>query len=152
VSACGFTPVYKQDSMLATELAAIEVAPIRLKDPKQARAGQLLRQALRETLNPSHQATIAKYLLELELETTSNPIIVVRTKEIGRYNTNLKGNYRLNQNNTSLSTGTSHVISSYNAAISDYATYASKQDSIHRGVEEMAEDVRMRLIRYFQKK
>lgn len=154
LTGCGFTPVYQQsDGAVAQKLAAIDVAPIALKDKTQARAGQLLKQYLEAELNPRNVTIPKTHRLDVTLKTMTAPLIVVRTKEVERYNARLHGNFELvNKKNQKAHRDDSTIISSYNAAVSDYATYSSEQDTILRGVKEMARDIRIKLTTHLMNK
>lgn len=148
LAGCGFQPVYGKKN----ESSGTLLGGVRVESPS-GRPGQQLRINLEDRLNPSGAIPPnPAYYLKTDLTTTSTPIGVARDGTVSRYNIYLISNYSLYSSNDNklLTKGTIQQVSSYNNVTNAYfSTYISESDAIKRGIEELSEQYRQRLVSYF---
>jgi LPS-assembly lipoprotein len=150
VSACGFKPVYKDygkdNPALSTELAAVEVTPL-----KADRHEQELTSELEDLLNPTRNATPSKYVLSIALERLRDASVIQRNREITRYSVTVKAKYVLRDksNGKVMKNGASIMSASYDAIASDFANYTAEEDTVSKIMKEMAKDIRFQLTTEF---
>lgn len=141
LSACGFQPVHGRRAA-APELEQVEVAPI------PGRTGQLLRISLEDRLRAGGAAA---WRLEASIAVTPQAVGIEADREITRYNLHLVSSFRLLRtgDGKEVLSGTVRRIASYNVSDSDFSTHIASRDALKRGLDELAEDYRMRLAAFF---
>lgn len=147
LSGCGFSPVYaKRDGGIGTtnqaEMASVEVAGI-----GRGREGQILRTALEDKLNPTNMQVPQAYILRVGLSSQHIPVSIGSDRAVARHQQDLMANVTLTRTSDQAEMVNTFVrrTVSYSVSQSDFATYAASQDVIQRGLEELAEDVAMRV-------
>ncbi|MCB1318253.1 MAG: hypothetical protein KDK27_19940 [Leptospiraceae bacterium] len=137
LTACGFTPLYANKRMLSS----IEVQNI------PGRSGQLLHASLEDLFDPSSSGDTIIFTLAPQLSTQSVPISIESDGTIQRYRILFKTSFTL----TDVTTGeviysdTVTRTNSYNISDADYSTFVSEQDSIKRGLDELAQEIFLRI-------
>ena len=148
LASCGFTPVYggrQSGGGLSEHLAAIEISV-----PKD-RWTQQLRAEMEDRFNPDARPANVAYRLEVSLSTKLIPAVVEDDGTISRYHVELVSPYLLKSaaDGTELKRGTLRRFTSYNVSEADFASFTSQTDAFRRGVEELAEEYRLRLAAHF---
>ncbi len=145
LAGCGFTPVYGKNNGLnsagAKKLAQVRVEPII------EREGQILRNTLLDKLNPTGTSAPAAYVLQVSFSTELVPIAIQIDRSVSRYTRNLYASMqlvRLSDNKVLLENNIRRT-ASYNVSKSDFATYAASQDTVQRGMQELAADIALRV-------
>jgi len=147
---CGFRPLYKQTSNTDT---VKEFSQISIAQPED-RPSQQLRNYLLDTLTPYGQPDRPLYRLEYRLTEALGSVFVTRSEEITRNNLQLTvavylRDYQTGGNLFSLS-ATSQA--SYNVTQADYANLVSEKNARERALRDVAEQVRLRLGNYFDRR
>ncbi len=147
---CGWAPLYADPETGAAdeELRAIRVAPI----PE--RIGQRLALALRESLNPTGEATKQRYILTTTLQ-ISRSDLGIQTQGLGtRGRLDAYANFTLRDSigGAQLLTGSSHVAESFDILANNYSNVVAEDDARTRAVEEMRRDIVSRLILLLQRR
>lgn len=149
VAACGFKPVYAQtDAATSNKLSSVRVEKIPNRD------GQILEFKLVDLLNPQGSPSYASYSLKVNLTYQKAELGISDNLEVTRYDINAIAVYELVSlsDNKVVDSGTVKTKSSYNRTTSEFSTYVAEQDSISLASKELAEQIRARLIYYFDKK
>ncbi len=149
ISACGFTPVY-QKGQAGDKLARISVTSAN------NRPAQQIRTFLQDKLSPSGQTpsgqTNVQYTLRASPTITLEPLSIESDGTTRRYRIIGRTAIVLTDTGTAdvLFTNMVTGFSSYNISDdADYSTYVSSKDVTTQVLEAMAEDIRLRLIGYF---
>ncbi len=145
LSACSLRPVYQQPS--TDEAAPAHSLPgIAVEVMPESRPAQLLRIALEDLLRQSGDESVYRLVSRLEYE--RYPIGIERSGRISRYNLSFSLNYQLVEqaSGRQVTSGTLRKLSSYNEVVSDFASYMAEKDAVRRGVDELAAELRNRLI------
>ncbi len=147
VSGCSFTPVYQKGG-LASELSAIKIDTVRTRE------GQLLKAALEDNLHTDYTnqyalryrlaptVTIGTQALSIESDGTTRRYRLIGRSEIHLYDIS---------SGKKIYYDTVERLSSYNISDADYSTYIAGRDAQKQVVTALAEDIRLRLIAYFNK-
>jgi LPS-assembly lipoprotein len=143
LAGCGWAPLYAdpETGPADEELRAIKVAPI------SERIGQKLALALRQSLNPTGEATAQRYLLRTTLQ-TARLDLGVQTQGFGtRGRLDAYASFFLSDSKSGapLFSGTSHVSESFDILANQYANVVAEDDARTRAVEEMRRDIVSRL-------
>lgn len=152
VSGCFFTPVYKKgtelQSVARSTLPAIKVANVG------GRIGQDLKANLEDMLNPTSQDVPLEYDLLMNINKENVPLAIQKNSEVTRYNLIIKVDYSLRAISTgkTLHGGTSRITGSYGAVDSQYATFIAEEDTSRRVVQEIARDIKAKLMAYLLSK
>lgn len=147
---CGFRPLYKETGNSAT---VKEFSQISIAQPED-RPSQQLRNFLLDNLTPYGQPDRPLYRLEYRLTESVGSVFVTRTEEITRNNLQLSvyvylRDYQSSTVLTSLSTSSQ---ASYNVTQADYANLVSEKNARERALRDIAEQIRLRLGNYFDRK
>lgn len=147
LTSCGFEP------MAAASAAADKnhsLLPVAL-EPISGREGQLFTIAFEDSVSPTGASGNAPYRLIVTLEKTFVPIIIRPDGTTLRYNINLVAKYRLLERSSAkeITAGSLRYLNGYNVPDSDFSGFVSQEDAIKRGIGELAESLRLRLIGYF---
>lgn len=148
LSACGFRPLYGQNSYdpnVLDELASIQVMP--LPD----RQGQLVHNALLTDLNPKGEPVHPRYRLQVITTTIENQQALrtddTATRNIVYYTIS----FWLYEGQTRVNTGSFSQVYSYDFLPEHYANISAADDIQHRAAQSIAEEIRNRLAAYFDK-
>jgi LPS-assembly lipoprotein len=147
---CGWTPMYAD---MATgpadaDMRAVRVAPI----PE--RIGQKLALALRDSLNPTGEATPQRYILRISLQVVRLDLGVLTSGTGTRGRLEVYANFNLADiaANTVLVSLTSHVAESFDILANQYSNTVAEEDARTRAVEELRRDIMARLTVFFQRR
>ncbi len=156
VGACGFTPVYQQ-GQLRTQLQNISISA---PDNREA---QTLKASLEDSIyagggadlhgeGNTQQGTQPKYVLIPNLGLSVLPLSIESNGTTQRYRVIGNANYQLlDANGVVQNQGAFERFSSYSIANADYSTYVAGKDAKKQVIEAVAEELRLRLIDYFNK-
>jgi len=142
LAGCGFQPLLGRQpgSSVPDELAAIRIAPV------PDRSGQLLRNALLDTLTPRGAASASKYTLAIRLHEPRQTIAVRRDDVISRSSYGAVASFELiDREGRKIATGTSSFTTDYEITVSEYATRASLENARNRTLVLIADDIRNQL-------
>ena len=143
ITACGFTPVYQQGEV-RNQLQAIKViAP----DDREA---QMLKATLEDAIYAGGKIN-AKYNLVPNLQLITMPLSIEANGTTQRYRVIGNASYELIEiaSGKVQTKGAFERFSSYSIANADYSTYVAGKDSKRQVIEAVAEELRLRLISYF---
>ena len=118
------------------------------------RAEQIFSTELADLLDPQSKAAAKPYLLELRYKRDEQPAIIQQDRTITRFRIMLKGFYVLRVKATGkvLTKGDVTERVTYDDLTNEFANYSAQTDSEERAARELAEQVRERLLGYFNKK
>jgi LPS-assembly lipoprotein len=148
LSGCGFRPVYGSAGSMGG--AAAQLSQVHI-DTIPERNGQMLRNALIERMNvsgiparPSHRLVIGLKEEELDLG-------IRRDATVTRGQIKMTATYELVDTATQaiVSRGTARSISSYNVVESDFGTFVSRGDAQSRALQDLGDDIALRIALYF---
>lgn len=150
VAGCGFRPLYKQTGNTDT---VREFSQISIAQPED-RPSQQLRNYLLDTLTPYGQPDRPVYRLDYRITESLGSVFVTRSEEITRSNVQISAsvtlyNYQSGQPLMSISASSQ---ASYNVTQADYANLVSEKNARERALRDVAEQVRLRLGNYFDRK
>ena len=145
LNACGFTPVHGQAMRTANaiHLAAVEI------EVDNTRRGQFLKAEIQDQTNPSTQQIPKKYRLKISYYETEVPVFINPDGTSSRGDLQYQSDYTLTRlaDAVVISRGSIQRISSYNTSINaDYASFVSEEDARRRGIVELAQDYKLRLM------
>lgn len=152
LSACGYQPLYAERGA-AGESAAADLATVRIV-PIANRGGQMLYNALLDRMNPTGRPGNPRYVLEVRMA-ESTQAIGVRTDEFAtRANMMHTARFELRdaQSDVVLFRGTSDATMSYNIVQQRYATLVAEGDARQRGVDLLADDIRLQVALYMNRR
>lgn len=143
LAGCGFQPLLGRQSgsgSVSDELASIRIAPI------PDRSGQLLRNALLDSLTPRGAAVTPQYALTIRLQEPRQTIALRRDDVISRSSYSAVATFDLvDRQNRKIATGTSSFTTDYEITVSEYATRSSLEDARSRVLALIADDIRNQL-------
>jgi LPS-assembly lipoprotein len=150
LSGCGWEPLYadRETGPADRELQAIRVRPI------SERIGQRLEVALRNSLNPEHEGTPARYGLSVTLS-VSKTDLGVQSQGLGtRGEVAVVATYVLTDLKTGapLQNSTVHATESFDIQANGYSTVVAQDDALVRTVEEMRREIVARLTLFMQRR
>lgn len=152
LSGCGFQPLYARgDNGLAVtdQLAATRVQPI------QDRVGQQLHNLLRDRLNPLGQPAKPRYRLTIALTERTQSLSIRRDATATRANLTMTVVFTLTDytGGDVLYRGNAVSINSYDILELEqqFSTMTSEGDARTRALQDISEDVRLRLAGYFSR-
>jgi LPS-assembly lipoprotein len=150
VAGCGFRPLYKQTSNTDT---VREFSQISIAQPED-RPSQQLRNFLLDSLTPHGQPDRPLYRLEYQLTESVGSVFVTRSEEITRNNLQLSASVYLRDYQTGaiLASISASSQASYNVTLADYANLVSEKNARERALRDTAEQIRLRLGNYFDRK
>jgi LPS-assembly lipoprotein len=150
LSGCGWTPLYADPE---TGPADAELRAIRV-DSIPERFGQRLALALRESLNPTGEATPQHYILRITLQVVRLDL-GVQTQGLGtRGRLDAFANFTLSDNKSGaqLLAGSSHVAESFDILANEYSNVVAEDDANIRSIEELRRDLLSRLTLFLQRR
>jgi LPS-assembly lipoprotein len=148
LAGCGFEPIYgaKGKAETVAEFSAVKIEPIL------ERTGQLLRNQLLDSLNPTGEPARVNYRLLVEVTEVKQQLAIRKSELATRSNLNLTARYRLFDvtRNAYVMSRSSTVTASYNLLTNEFATLAAEADARERGVRDLSEDITRQLALYFR--
>jgi LPS-assembly lipoprotein len=148
LAACGFTPIHggTRGPAVRAELASVRI------DPIEERVGQMLRNHLLDSMNPSGAPARPLYRLIVLLSEGKEELAVQRSEFATRANLRLNATYRLVRvsDGAQVYIGASNLIASYNILSNDYATLAAEGDARARASRELSDDITQRVAAFFR--
>lgn len=150
LSGCGLQPLYGRHPAGGSTLGELQTVRI---EPLSDRPGQQLHNALRNEINPRGQPVDPRYRLLVNLVINKQEIGVRKDETATRANLILNGNYSLVRvaDQVQMTSGVAKSIVSYNIVDSEFGTYAAEEDARQRGIEQLAQQLRLRLAAYFER-
>lgn len=144
LAACGFAPIYSGGggANIQSGLASIEIEPI------SDRVGQRLHNHLLDGLNPYGRPRKPLFVLQVRLSEFKQELAVRKTELATRANLGFRAAFSLfhrDDRSSSVFSGSSRVVSSYNILNSDYATLIAERDARERAVRELSTEIINRL-------
>jgi len=141
LASCGFTPVYKKNSVLQEALTEIEIAPI------EGREGQLMRAHLQDALQPEGAVAKPRYHLEITMVESKVPLAIQQDATVTRYRMSIIAKYRLKDIESGKPIELSKIQrqGGFDKVVSEYATYAAERSTREHLIRTLANDLRMRL-------
>ncbi|EDP62886.1 hypothetical protein BAL199_11032 [alpha proteobacterium BAL199] len=151
LAACGFEPVYGRRTgggpVAVPEMAQISISPIA------DRAGQLLRNELRDRLVPTGVSREPRWRLDVALNETTSDLVILRdaTATFAKYVGDAKWVLVDLSNDAPVTKGRNRRIASYSISSSEFASLQAEEDARRRVMTAIAEDIMLRLGLYFQR-
>lgn len=151
LAGCGFQPLYGDRSaggaVAAPEMAQISIAPIG------DRAGQMLRNELRDRLNPEGVPAQPRWRLDVTLKETTTDLVILRdaTSTFAKYVGDANWVLIDLSNDTPAVKGRSRRIASYSISSSEFASLQAEADARRRVVTAIAEEIQLRLGLHFNR-
>lgn len=151
LAACGFEPLYARrgagSAAAMPEMAQIAIPPI------PDRAGQMLRNELRDRLTPTGLPGTPRWRLDVSLNETTTDLVILRdaTATFAKYVGDARWVLVDLSNNAPATRGRIRRIASYSISSSEFASLQAEQDARQRVVTAIAEDIRLRLGLYFKR-
>ena len=143
---CGFAPLYGRTASGASavdELAAIQVEAI------PDRSGQILRNSLRDALNPNGLALPARYRLRIRMIEPRQELALQRNDTVARVGYGVVATYYLvDAAGRTLISGNASLNTNFEVSDSQYATLASRNSARDRVMAQISEDIRDQLAIY----
>lgn len=149
MAGCGFEPVY-EDKAASLDVRDV-LSRIEIVAPE-GRNGDQLKAALEDHFYQKSISETPRYRLELTLSEQSEAFIIDPAGISSRFDLTLRSHFTLTRvaDNAMLKRGRVARRVSYNVSEDiDYSTYISQKDAIKRGIDEIAEDLRMRITALF---
>ena len=148
IAGCGFQPIFKAESSksINNELRFIDIQPI------ENRIGQQLRNSLVQDISPLGRIGLIKYQLNVTLAETKSNLAIKKSEISTRANLIFQANYTLTLKSTGevLTSGQSHMVTSYNILTQTYATLIAEKDARRRAVREISADITTKVVSYFR--
>lgn len=148
LAACGFSPLYGQQSAAASPDVVDALRSVIIR-PLPDRQGMKLRQVLREQMQPTGLVDRPAYDLEVHLTRRIEEVGVRRDATSSRANLVLSANFFLNEGANRVFRDSVQAIVSYNILDEQYATVASQADAENRAIRRVGEEIKTRLAVYF---
>jgi len=151
LAGCGFQPLYGSRSAggpaALPEMAQIYIPPI------PDRAGQLLRNELRDRLTPTGLPDKPRWRLDISLRETKTDLVILRdaTATFAKFVGDAKWVLVDLANDTPAARGQVTRRASYSISSSEFASLQAEEDARRRVVTGIAEDIRLRLGLYFKR-
>ncbi len=150
LAACGFEPLHAPRSgggSVPAALATVQIANI------PDRSGQILRNYLRDEINPHGVPGNPRYRLDIFLTEQRADIGLRRDDIRTRTNLTLEAEYRLVSlaDGKIVNQGRSRTLSSFDILINDYANVVSEQDAREQALRQIGADIRTRLALHFRR-
>ena len=151
LSGCGFKPLYGRAASgggPVAEFSFIEIGAI------PDRTGQLLRIALEERLTPRGRPSAPRYMLEVGLQESRSDLVIQRDASSTRAKLRIDASWVLKDlaTNAPMLRGASQSTTTFNIVESEFATISAENDARRRAGIEIADDIRLRLGLYFNRR
>ena len=138
-SGCDFQPIFGRggETIIKSEMRNIEISPIA------NRLGQQLRNYLVQDINPFGRSRNTKFLLKVVLEESKQNLAIKKSEIATRANLTFVATYSIIRKSSGvvLTTGTSHMITSYNILPQTFATIIAEKNARARAVREISADL-----------
>ena len=144
VASCGFKPLYKkaegENAHSCTNFTVAKMKAFRVP-------GQKMQYELQDALNQACINQDKNYRVEVDLSKTKGALAIQKNRAITRYNLTIVGNYRVYEDAAEKPSyqGTSTMVGGFDAVTSDYGTYALEEDTQVKLMDEMANDMALRI-------
>lgn len=155
ISACGFKPMYGQNSEsgagLAQVMANIKIDQIRNASGRQERLSQLLQNNLNERISPlSSDGSVTSYILKADYNLQEAGYGIREDETVTLQNLKLSVDFALVDVDTdqSIMDGTARAIVTYDLVRSDYSNKIARETSLERLSEEVANQIITRIGTY----
>lgn len=151
LAGCGFQPLYRRSGAgspdVIDQLAVIHIQPIA------ERSGQQLRNALRDKLTPRGQLDRARYRLDVSLEETRANLVILQdaTSTFAKLRIGAKFVLTDIASGKPLTRGRSESTTVFNIVESEFANLNAQSDARARAVNEISDDIRLRLGLFFRR-
>ena len=145
VAGCGFTPVHGQSMRTAN---AIHLAAVTI-EVDNTRRGQFLKAEIQDQTNPATQHVPKQYILKISYRETKTPLFINPDGTSSRGDLQYQSDYTLTRiaDGVVVGRGSIQRVSSYNTSQNaDYASFVSEEDARQRGIVELAQDYKLRLM------
>ena len=150
LSGCGWAPLYGEATSgpASEELRAIHV------DPIPERIGQRLAIALRNSLNPTGEATPERYRLQTTLSTSLSNLGIESQGLASLGQLNVYATYTLidSKSHQSLLVNTVHVANSFDLNPNQYSTVVGSDDAAVRSAAELNQEIVTRLALFMERR
>jgi LPS-assembly lipoprotein len=147
LGACNLRPMLHAtgDQGVRSELEAISITGL------DGRLGQLVRNALLDELNPTGAEVPSRYILEVDLQRSSQALGIQLDNVITRFNLTLTASFQLLDSTSGETVYQSQVqrIASYNVSLAPYATLAAEIDAERRIAREVGDNIGTQLAVHF---
>lgn len=156
---CGFRPLHgaasknlvgsEADAVRQNEIQA-SLESIRIA-PLTGRPGQQMHNLLRDRLNPGGQPLQPRYLLRVSLKEEREEVNIRLDETATRVGLKLTAMFDLTSQATQdrVLSGRTRVVTSYNILQNKFATIASQEDARERALEQLADQIALRLSAHF---
>ena len=135
-AACGYTPIYSQQSEVA-------VGPIQVIDVERNVGQRRIAQRVDQHLRRSFPSKVAKYRIEIDLEESLTTLAVTREATIERQQVNVLANVKLVNTETDEVMFTTQLQrgAAYNNEITPYSTEAGRGFARQAAADAVAEEI-----------
>lgn len=152
-ASCGFRPLYAPSGSDSAEEQVFAFDVFRkihiglIKD----REGQFLRNELLRLLQPSGRAQIVEYNLGIQLAESKASLAVRQSSDATRANLSISAFYSLAslETNTLVASGSLKSTSGYNIFESEFQTLSAEKSARERALNDVAQQIRLRLATEF---
>ncbi len=154
IGACGFSPMYGQNSATGTGLAQvmanIQIDPIRSASGRQERLSQLIENNLHDRISPVASNGNTRYVLKANYDVEERGYGIREDESVTLQNLRLSVGYALIDINSdeSIMDGTARAIVTYDLVQSDFSNMQARQTSLERLSEEVANQIITRIGTY----
>jgi LPS-assembly lipoprotein len=144
VASCGFTPLYKKTngdkSNSCTNFTVEKIKSFSI-------SGQKMQYNLQDRLNQACINQNKEYKIQVDVVKTKGAGSIQKDREVTRYTLNLVGSYKVFEGDSEKAKfdGKSVMVGSFDAVTSDYGTYALEDDTQEKLLEEMANDISLKI-------
>ena len=147
VSSCGFSPLHSKNSREHYSVDVVKKMKETWVEHIPGRSGQVLRTVLMDSLNPESTPVKSYFRLIVVLDEREYPVGIQQDRRITRYNIVEEASYSLRsiKTNKIIDKGQIRLVGSYDAVDSDFATFAAKQDTVKRVMEELGYELEARV-------
>ncbi len=145
VTSCGFKPLYAKKEKGSNYKACTNFVVSKLSDF--GVAGQRLQYNLQDDLNQACVNEGTDYRVVVEVKRSKEATLIQKDREVTRYNLNFTSSFAVREVSTDklVYNGTSSMVGGFDAQVSDYGTYALEQDTEKKLLEELANDIALKI-------
>ena len=148
LSGCGFQPIFGTgvSPIIKGEMKHIEISPIADK------LGQALRNQLVQNIRPLGKSKITKYLLNVKITESKQNLAIKKSEIATRANLTFVATYKIVSTikKSTLTSGSSSMIASYNILTQTYATLSAERDARNRAIREISADITSKIASFFR--
>lgn len=155
ISACGFKPMYGQNSAtgagLAQVMANIDIDPVRSASGRQERLSQLIENNLSDRISPlTSDRSTTQYILKANYDVEERGYGIREDESVTLQNLRLSVGFALIDINSdeSIMDGTARAIVTYDLVQSDFSNKVARETSLERLSEEVANQIITRIGTY----